>query len=44
MFDCSTISSSERPRPSSKPTLRFRLFGLVQVATSSPIPASVGYD
>ena len=39
MFICSTISSSGRPRPSSKPTLRLRLFGLVHVATRSPSPA-----
>ena len=39
MFISAMISSSERPRPSSKPTYRFRLFSLVHVATRSPIPA-----
>ena len=34
-----TTSSSERPWPSAKPTVRFRLFGLAHVATRSPTPA-----
>ena len=33
-------SARERPRPNASPSVRLRLFGLVQVATRSPTPAN----